>query len=63
MDKGKGVAVSGRRWAVDFIDNSTNPSSRDIPDPLGFSRSSNDQVLLSIYHLCVCIILLLVCDI
>lgn len=51
MEKGKGVAASGRRWAVDFIDNSTNPSSRDIPDPLGFSRSSHDQVLFSI--LCV----------
>ncbi|KAJ1430183.1 putative ER membrane protein complex subunit 4-like [Sesbania bispinosa] len=42
MDKGKGVMGSlGRRWGVDFTDNST--SSRDIPDPPGFSRASLDQ--------------------
>ena len=43
MDKGKGVAVN-RRWAVDFTDNSASHSSRDIPDPPGFTRSSPDQV-------------------
>ncbi|KAG4962711.1 hypothetical protein JHK85_040155 [Glycine max] len=41
MEKGKGVMGSGgRRWGVDFSDNST---SRDIPDPPGFSRTSLDQ--------------------
>lgn len=45
MDKGKAVMGSGRRWAVDFTDNSTAPSSRDFPDPPGFSRASQDQVL------------------
>ncbi|KAA3477752.1 ER membrane protein complex subunit 4-like [Gossypium australe] len=34
---------AGRRWAVDFSDNSTAPSSRDIPDPPGFTRASVDQ--------------------
>ncbi|KAH9760264.1 ER membrane protein complex subunit 4 [Citrus sinensis] len=34
---------SGRRWAVDFTDNSTTPSTRDIADPPGFSRASQDQ--------------------
>ncbi|CAL5375068.1 unnamed protein product [Camellia sinensis] len=43
MEKGKGVVMMGRRWAVDFTDNSTTPSSRDIPDPPGFSRASSDQ--------------------
>ncbi|RYR55388.1 hypothetical protein Ahy_A06g030615 isoform A [Arachis hypogaea] len=44
MDKGKGVMGSNaRRWAVDFSDNSTSPSSRDVPDPPGFSRASIDQ--------------------
>uniref|UniRef100_A0A6N2NF92 ER membrane protein complex subunit 4 n=1 Tax=Salix viminalis TaxID=40686 RepID=A0A6N2NF92_SALVM len=43
MDKGKAVMGSGRRWAVDFTDNSTLPSSRDIPDPPGFSRASQEQ--------------------
>ncbi|XP_074280441.1 uncharacterized protein LOC141605525 [Silene latifolia] len=43
MEKGKGVMGGGRRWAVDFTDNSTSHSSRDIPDPPGFSRSSSDQ--------------------
>ncbi|KAI6679177.1 hypothetical protein NL676_033058 [Syzygium grande] len=43
MEKGKGVMGMGRRWAVDFTDNSTSPASRDIPDPLGFSRASLDQ--------------------
>ncbi|GMQ02781.1 hypothetical protein CsSME_00048859 [Camellia sinensis var. sinensis] len=42
MDKGKGV-VMNRRWAIDFTDNSTVPSSRDIPDPPGFSRAPLDQ--------------------
>lgn len=42
MEKGKGVMGSlGRRWNVDFTDNST---CRDIPDPPGFSRASLDQV-------------------
>lgn len=44
MDKGKAVMGSGRRWAVEFTDNSVAPSSRDIPDPPGFTRSSHDQV-------------------
>lgn len=43
MDKGKAVMGMGRRWAVEFTDNSSSPSSRDIPDPLGFSRASQDQ--------------------
>ncbi|OMO90651.1 Drug/metabolite transporter [Corchorus olitorius] len=43
MEKGKGVMGSGRRWAVDFSDHSTAPSSRDIPDPPGFTRASVDQ--------------------
>ncbi|KAK9210817.1 hypothetical protein WN943_000190 [Citrus x changshan-huyou] len=43
MEKGKGVMGSGRRWAVDFTDNSTTPSTRDIADPPGFSRASQDQ--------------------
>ena len=43
MEKGKGV-MGGRRWAVDLTDYSTTPSSRDIPDPPGFSRASLDQV-------------------
>ncbi|KAK6927669.1 TMEM85/ER membrane protein complex subunit 4 [Dillenia turbinata] len=41
MEKGKGVMA--RKWAVEFTDNSSAPSSRDIPDPPGFSRSSSDQ--------------------
>jgi hypothetical protein len=41
MEKGKGaIGSTGRRWAVDFSDNST---SRDILDPPGFSRASLDQ--------------------
>ncbi|GMN40276.1 hypothetical protein TIFTF001_009514 [Ficus carica] len=40
MEKGKAVMGVGRRWAVDFSDFS---SSRDLPDPPGFSRSSLDQ--------------------
>ena len=45
MEKGKGVMGGlGRRWAVEFTDYSTSPSSRDVPDPSGFSRSSIDQV-------------------
>ncbi|XP_027079885.1 ER membrane protein complex subunit 4 [Coffea eugenioides] len=43
MDKGKAIMGSGRRWAVEFTDNSASPSSRDIPDPPGFTRSSHDQ--------------------
>ncbi|CAK9157396.1 unnamed protein product [Ilex paraguariensis] len=43
MDKGKAVMGVGRRWAVDFSDNSTAPSSRDILDPPGFTRASQDQ--------------------
>lgn len=44
MEKGKGVMNSGgRRWAVEFTDNSTTPSSRDFPDPPGFARASQDQ--------------------
>lgn len=45
MEKGKGVMGGGRRWAVDFTDNSISPSSRDIADPPGFTRASQDQVL------------------
>ncbi|XP_022858376.1 ER membrane protein complex subunit 4-like [Olea europaea var. sylvestris] len=43
MDKGKAVMGSGRRWAVEFTDNSSSPSSRDIPDPPGFTRGAHDQ--------------------
>ncbi|XWS17885.1 hypothetical protein CRYUN_Cryun33cG0106900 [Craigia yunnanensis] len=43
MEKGKGVMGSGRRWAVDFSDNSTALSSRDILDPPGFTCASVDQ--------------------
>lgn len=46
MEKGKGVMVGGRRWAVEFSDNSTAPSSRDFPDPPGFTRASQDQVFI-----------------
>ncbi|KAI3734855.1 hypothetical protein L6452_14335 [Arctium lappa] len=42
MEKGKGV-MGSRKWAVDFTDNSSTPSSRDIPDPPGFTRASHDQ--------------------
>lgn len=48
MDKGKAVMGAGRRWGVDFSDQSTVPSSRDILDPPGFSRASPEQVLDSI---------------
>ncbi|GAB2292370.1 hypothetical protein Dimus_026615 [Dionaea muscipula] len=41
MEKGKGVM--GRRWAVEFTDNSSAPSSRDVSDPPGFTRASQDQ--------------------
>ncbi|KAF8392985.1 hypothetical protein HHK36_021226 [Tetracentron sinense] len=41
MEKGKSVVA--RRWAIDLTDNSTAPSSRDFPDPLGFTRLSQDQ--------------------
>lgn len=52
MEKGKAVMGVGRRWAVDFSDYSSSPSSRDFPDPPGFSRSSLDQVLFlsSLYN-------------
>ncbi|AED91596.1 TMEM85/ER membrane protein complex subunit 4 [Arabidopsis suecica] len=43
MDKGKAVMGTGRRWAVEFSDQSTVPSSRDILDPPGFSRASQEQ--------------------
>ncbi|KFK25360.1 unnamed protein product [Arabis nemorensis] len=43
MDKGKAVMGTGRRWAVEFSDQSTVPSSRDILDPPGFSRASPEQ--------------------
>ena len=46
MEKGKGIMVGGRRWAVEFTDNSTAPSTRDFPDPSGFTRASQDQVFL-----------------
>lgn len=42
MEKGK--AIVGRRWAVEFTDNSSTPSTRDIPDPPGFTRASQEQV-------------------
>ncbi|XP_026660531.2 ER membrane protein complex subunit 4-like isoform X1 [Phoenix dactylifera] len=38
MEKGKGLA---RRWAVEFAE-SPSSSSYHVPDPLGFSRSSQD---------------------
>lgn len=45
MEKGKGLA---RRWAVEFVDtmgsSSSLSSTSGISDPLGFSRSSQDQV-------------------
>ncbi|KAM7274848.1 hypothetical protein ACFE04_016714 [Oxalis oulophora] len=41
MEKGKSVVGWGRRWAVEFTDNS--PSLRDIPDPPGFTRASQEQ--------------------
>ncbi|KAL9274579.1 ER membrane protein complex subunit 4-like protein [Drosera capensis] len=41
MEKGKGVM--GRRWAVEFTDNSSSSSSRDVADPPGFNRASHDQ--------------------
>ncbi|KAL6012192.1 hypothetical protein ACLOJK_002670 [Asimina triloba] len=44
MEKGKGIA---RRWAIDFTD---NQSARDIPDPLGFERSSHDQDDSTVSH-------------
>ncbi|XP_050384635.1 uncharacterized protein LOC126801205 [Argentina anserina] len=34
---------AGRKWAVNLTDNSTSPSSSNVPDPLGFSRASSDQ--------------------
>lgn len=40
---------TGRRWAVEFSDQSTVPSSRDILDPPGFSRASQEQVLSSYF--------------
>ncbi|GAA0165535.1 hypothetical protein LIER_20916 [Lithospermum erythrorhizon] len=43
MEKGKAIMGSGRRWAVDFSDNSNANSSRDIIDPPGFSRSAPHQ--------------------
>lgn len=43
MEKGKGLMVDGRRWAVDFSDNSSSNSTRDITDPPGFTRASQDQ--------------------
>eukprot|EP00262_Sarcandra_glabra_P010604 TRINITY_DN25901_c0_g1_i1.p1 TRINITY_DN25901_c0_g1~~TRINITY_DN25901_c0_g1_i1.p1 ORF type:complete len:177 (+),score=33.62 TRINITY_DN25901_c0_g1_i1:98-628(+) len=39
MEKGKGIA---RKWAIDFTE-SSSLSSRDIPDPLGFNRSYQEQ--------------------
>lgn len=33
----------GRRWGVDLADHSTSASSRDVPDPPGFTRASLDQ--------------------
>lgn len=47
MYKGKGVMGSGRRWAVEFTDNSTSHSSRDILDPPGFTRASQEQVIMN----------------
>ncbi|KAK9149881.1 hypothetical protein Scep_008638 [Stephania cephalantha] len=40
MEKGKGVV--GRRWAIDFNE-SSSLSLRDIPDPPGYARASQDQ--------------------
>ncbi|KAI3695857.1 hypothetical protein L1987_78859 [Smallanthus sonchifolius] len=42
MEKGKGV-MGGRKWAVEFTDSSSIPSTRDIPDPPGFTRVPHDQ--------------------
>ena len=60
MDKRKAVMGAGRRWAVDFSDQSTVPSSRDILDPPGFSRAPPEQVLILNFNLkltcnCYCI--------
>ncbi|KAF6176526.1 hypothetical protein GIB67_007909 [Kingdonia uniflora] len=42
MEKGKGVMTTSRRWAIDFTESSAL-STRDIPDPLGFTRASQEQ--------------------
>lgn len=48
MEKGKGYV---RKWAIDFAENQTqSSSSRDIPDPLGFDRASQDQVPPFSFH-------------
>ncbi|XP_020103752.1 ER membrane protein complex subunit 4 [Ananas comosus] len=39
MEKGKGLA---RRWAVEFAADNSSSSISDVPDPLGFNRSSLD---------------------
>ncbi|KHG13113.1 pro-apoptotic serine protease [Gossypium arboreum] len=44
MEKAKGVMGAGQIWVVDFFDNSTTPSSRDIFNFFGFTRLSTDQV-------------------
>ncbi|KAK8341161.1 hypothetical protein V6Z11_A08G151500 [Gossypium hirsutum] len=43
MEKAKGVMGAGQIWVVDFFDNSTTPSSRDIFNFFGFTRLSTDQ--------------------
>ncbi|PIA45988.1 hypothetical protein AQUCO_01600330v1 [Aquilegia coerulea] len=40
MEKGKGVMV--RKWAVDLTE-SSSLSIKDIPDPLGYTRATQDQ--------------------
>lgn len=48
MERGTGRAAgAGRKWAVELCDATPSASSRDVPDPLGFSRSSLD--LVSVY--------------
>lgn len=54
------VMGSGRRWAVDFTDNSTSNSSRDIPDPPGFTRASQEQVCASLMGNILMVLLFLV---
>ncbi|KAB2604309.1 ER membrane protein complex subunit 4 [Pyrus ussuriensis x Pyrus communis] len=52
MEKGKGVMGEGRRWAVDLTDNSTSLSSRNFPDPPGFSRASLERFFYPLSLFC-----------
>lgn len=53
MEKGGSSSKGGgyaRKWAVDLTnhDYSSSSSTRDVPDPLGFTRSSQESVGLSL---------------